>query len=36
MLEERLGESPLVEQLRVDLDRLDRDLRSHTEIRAVA
>jgi (p)ppGpp synthase/HD superfamily hydrolase len=36
LLEERLGESPLVEQLKSDLDRLNADLRRHTEIRAVA
>jgi hypothetical protein len=36
MLEERLGDSPLVEQLRAELFGLTRDLKTHTEIKAVA
>ena len=34
--EERLGDSPLVEQLRAELLGPTRDLKTHTEIKAIA
>jgi hypothetical protein len=36
MLEERVGDSPLVERLRTELVGLNEDPKTHTEIKAVA
>lgn len=36
MLEERVGDSPLVEWLRAELVGLNNELKTHTEIKVVA